>query len=705
MRPVRMIVVASTLMLAAAACDAAGIDPVAIEGLWATRSVETEIEGASGPVGGTMQLDGGSLGGRVFGFNDFSGRYDFDGRTIDVSEVFSTLAGCECPVNSLENQFGSRFDVTVESDTRMIWSNDTMTIEFELIGLPPPPGEPTDDVLVVDSNTTLDSDHRGAIDVVADDVTLDCGGHQVVGPGETGIAVIEHHRVTIQNCVVVGFTTGIRVEGAKDSRLVGVTTSANNVGMSLDRATDSHVDATHGRGNRTAHIDVQGGTGIVVENSTLVGGRTGITVTRGKRNSFRNNEMAPTAVGISAQRAVATSFTANRVKLKDGRGVGLDIADAVDVTLGSNRVSNAGTGFRLTGTGNTIEANETVDTVVGFSLGDPGALLRDQTYESADNTFRDNRAENAETGFRGFVSGPGNDFIDNIGFTVAPIREITADTVLDRDHAGSIVIAADDVALDCAGHEIIGIEPNPEPLAVYGTGIEVRGRRNVRIENCVVRGFEIGIGLWDSRGNSIEGNVIGDAGVGIWLMESDDNEIVANEMLVATDGAARDHAPPIGIVESDGNSIAGNASAEALMALWKADGNTVVGNDAWRLSLVLSTDNLVEENTSSDFISLARSDDNTLASNTAASFKVSRKSMGNRLVGNVADGDGIGFAVTDESSGNHFEGNRAMGSKIGFRLRLAHDNTFIGNDASGAEEGLELREDATGNIFTGNIGF
>ena len=62
---------------------------------------------------------------------------------------------------------------------------------------------------------------------------------------------------------------------------------------------------------------------------------------------------------------------------------------------------------------------------------------------------------------------------------------ITADTTLPADLFDSVVIAADDVTLDCAGNSIIGFPA--------GAGITVQSRSGVTIRNCTVTGFLNGI--------------------------------------------------------------------------------------------------------------------------------------------------------------------------------------------------------------------
>ncbi|HSD33405.1 MAG TPA: right-handed parallel beta-helix repeat-containing protein [Gemmatimonadales bacterium] len=84
----------------------------------------------------------------------------------------------------------------------------------------------TSGTLTITSNTTLTENHNGSIWIEADNVTLDCAGHTITGPGESpynsGVLVLSYSGVTVKNCLVTSFDQGIQVADS-----VGVT-AANN---------------------------------------------------------------------------------------------------------------------------------------------------------------------------------------------------------------------------------------------------------------------------------------------------------------------------------------------------------------------------------------------------------------------------------------------------------------------------------------------
>jgi len=96
--------------------------------------------------------------------------------------------------------------------------------------------------LLVSSDTTLRIDHQGSVEVEADDVTLDCAGHTISGPGTRaedeygfiGILLDGRTGVTVKNCRVSGFDYGILLTarlglGSDGNRLIDNAASENFV--------------------------------------------------------------------------------------------------------------------------------------------------------------------------------------------------------------------------------------------------------------------------------------------------------------------------------------------------------------------------------------------------------------------------------------------------------------------------------------------
>lgn len=202
---------------------------------------------------------------------------------------------------------------------------------------------------------------------------------------------------------------------------------------------------------------------------------------------------------------------------------------------------------------------------------------------------------------------------------------ILVDTVLTEDHDGRIIMGADNVTLDCAGHTITG----PGRLAGL-PGVDVFQRTGVTVKNCVLRDFNDAFRIGESDGNTFTDNSMSTLRQGFTVNQSNDNIF---------------------------------------------EGNTVAdANDFFGFSLASSHGNTLTDNTVMDsehgFL-LINSDNNVLKNNTALRNKIGvggrvggngfdiKDSDGNVLVGNVADDNLKGFIVWIGSTGNDLSGNSA----------------------------------------------
>ena len=126
---------------------------------------------------------------------------------------------------------------------------------------------------------------------------------------------------------------------------------------------------------------------------------------------------------------------------------------------------------------------------------------------------------------------------------------VTANLTLTEDHVGNIVIPADDVTLDCAGHTVRG------PAEI---GILLDGTSGVTVKNCRVTGFDSGIIVANyggpSSGNTLRGNVgFENLFSGLALLGSSSNTVVGNRAVDNTFSG-------FVLESSSANSISGNAA-------------------------------------------------------------------------------------------------------------------------------------------------
>lgn len=317
------------------------------------------------------------------------------------------------------------------------------------------------DVLHLDESFTLTDDFQGSIIILGDDVTLDCAGHTVSGPGWApdpsfpddvygGITVeFEVAGATVKNCTVTGFGGGISLHGTAATVIdnvaqnngvgVGVFSNdnliKNNVsndndynGYLVQRAEGNLLKGNTAEGN-VAHFSLE-----LADNNTLVGNTVigqgwdlAFEVAGSSGNTLRDNTASfigegfnlfpadgfesdgnilkgnvVTGVGESGIgfRLVQGSDNAFRGNNASGFFHGFRLADAIDNTLSDNTAThNSGNGFILaSSTNNTLKNNRAQHNQYGFGVAD-----------STGNTLLMNTARNNDRfGFSAFASSTAN---------------------------------------------------------------------------------------------------------------------------------------------------------------------------------------------------------------------------------------------------------------------------------------------------------
>lgn len=287
-------------------------------------------------------------------------------------------------------------------------------------------------------------------------------------------------------------------------------------------------------------------------------------------------------------------------------------------------------------------------------------------------------------------------FLFTLGLVFAPPAQaanvacgqaIVASTVLTGDVgpcSAGIVIGADNITLDLAGHQVIGVPSQGE-----GPGILIEGRTGVKVVNGTVRNFDAGVAIEGSSGNTLAdlallaniGSSSGFYGDGIVLVSSHQNQLVRN--------VVRGNGPFSGIslFGSDSNTI---------------DRNTVEGNNVERSPSIMEDTGIllaiVGRARGSQFNALSN---NVVRGNGLDGIRLASAAQENSIRFNVVEGNGL-------HGKQHRKGDGI--SLAGFLIQRTtiESNTVRGNAAngifllgpsglSGATNNNILRNTAVGN--------
>jgi len=210
----------------------------------------------------------------------------------------------------------------------------------------------SDGLMKIDADTTLTEDHNGPIEIIADNVTLDCDGYKVLGSGEDrGITVNNRTGVTVLDCHVGGFVQGIGLANTQDSVIDSNTTTGNDApGIVLFTSNDNTIK----------------------DNTSTYNGHYGIAMYQSKLLTVTGNEVSNNGVG-------------------GVEGLGMKIRETDSSTFSDNNASdNLTSGFFTDGTGNSFTNNDS------HRNGELGFV--DEATPGA-NTYSENRCiDNSDAG-------------------------------------------------------------------------------------------------------------------------------------------------------------------------------------------------------------------------------------------------------------------------------------------------------------------
>lgn len=187
----------------------------------------------------------------------------------------------------------------------------------------------TEGSLLVTEDVRLAEDHRGTIVIDADNVTLDCNGHAVDGDALIsddflfGISVVRRTGVSILNCHVRNFDSGIRLQSAENCAVVGNKMKFNGLGIDIESSGPCTLDSNSARDNRFAGISISESSGnTLTDNVTSGNGTAGISL-------FASNDtvLIQNYAKFNGQNGVVLNYSSDENVLwknvaRDNNGVG-----------------------------------------------------------------------------------------------------------------------------------------------------------------------------------------------------------------------------------------------------------------------------------------------------------------------------------------------------------------------------------------------
>lgn len=292
------------------------------------------------------------------------------------------------------------------------------------------------------------------------------------------------------------------------------------------------------------------------------------------------------------------------------------------------------------------------------------------------------------------VCGPGHDRVraDELDQIADDCEEVEVErsvwllsenTVLTADHDGPVVVAGDDLTLDCAGHSISGFGE---------VGVKVEDREGVVIRNCRVSGFDVGFRLESSTDIQLDSNQVVDVGdISVQLIDTHDSQLGGNT-------SDRPGCDAFVLEGSSKNVLSDNSARDSGcsgFAFFDSSDNVlsravVTGSNFEGAFLSGSIRNVLEENSIADVGGVG--------------IAMVGESSGNQVVGNDISRSGFEGIYVDESSANRLEENELRDSgTTGVLLASSTENVIRANLSSGsALQGFEADAGSSGNLYASN---
>ena len=394
----------------------------------------------------------------------------------------------------------------------------------------------TEGTMVIDTPglVTLTENHFGNIEIMSDDVVLDCAGFTVSGPADSpnrGISIDGVDNVTVKNCRVTGFRQGMLLRDGSGHRILHNTVDGNDQRqILLVRTTDS-----------------------LVESNVLAGGWSGLSLFDSDRNNLRSNTVGGFLLnGILLERGFPGLGSNDNLVIGNEINGGPDaLLLAVFFSTGNtikDNVADGGLdGFYLENTsGNQVAGNTSVNAAnVAFAA----------APDANDNVFRSNSA----SGYGGNAfqarQSHGNLFQANDanGGAEAFFAQFASDTVF----RSNIVTGADNGFLIYDSNDV---QLQRNEVSAVTVGFRSAMSSDVSFKDNLVVGSGTGFMTEDSVRVSIEGNTAYGNWVGIVLHNSVDSEIDGNSASSNSDTG-------ILVTDSQSSSVSQNV----------ADGNGAYG--------------------------------------------------------------------------------------------------------------------------------
>lgn len=291
---------------------------------------------------------------------------------------------------------------------------------------------------VLNKNIGPCSSGNGII-IGASGITLNCKGHFISGnaddPSSSGILLNGVNNVTVKNCNVTAFFSGIAIEGGSfniltknTANLNGILTHDEGFGFRLESSSFNTLVGNTADNNGHAGFSMTNCFNNVLTNNSAVRDHTGFDLINNSTFNVLNGNAASenSFAGFDLKDSSSNNtLTGNTSTNNSNWGFLLEPSADSEVLTGNTASNNAAEGFRLdTSSTNSVNKNLAINNLAGFALSgsDLNFFIQNSTFNnflfgfgldaSSTNTFIKNKTSET-TGFEQDSSSINNVCIKN----------------------------------------------------------------------------------------------------------------------------------------------------------------------------------------------------------------------------------------------------------------------------------------------------
>ena len=420
-----------------------------------------------------------------------------------------------------------------------------------------------------------------AVIVEADDVTLDCAGHSITGAGNresdyagthTGI-YSNRDRVTVRNCDVESFDTGIHLVGSDYSVVSDNTVTGTDTGIQLDAAEPDGIEGTSVLRNTIEAAERRGiwARGAVVDS----------TISANVMNNVGASVAAIKLVAKPTRRPRDNTISFNII---DATPIGISIEGIHYETDGGETREDRAYGNEVFGNIINVETDIGIDEALGeFNEIYGNFILARRVGIQSSSSLGLPDARNITTNI---ITGPGtgitvsgnsqgsvsNNWITEVdsGVIVNLVQD-DEPRVIPRqvrvDKRNVIRLRNNGVGVQVLGSHNVLVDDNDvtsaafdagSPATQYGTGVLVSNSSDVEIEDNNTHELQTGIDVSSSTAVHAHRNTVSNVYTGVQVAATPDAQVVENTIR---------HATVVGIhVTADAANIAGNTTSQRCRA-------------------------------------------------------------------------------------------------------------------------------------------